>query len=154
MTDDPTRNQSTPNPDDEFSFQDEPSSGGRDWMSQLQSMIDDVATQAAPVLRQVGAKAAELAAVAGEKAGPFAHRAADATEAAGVRIAERGREVAEQLRRGERTDAESGTTTSTSTATSTPTDATSGMEPGPGATSDPDNAGAGSRPDAADAAGE
>ena len=42
----------------------------RDALSQLQKMIDDIATQAAPVARQIGAKAAELAAVAAEKAGP------------------------------------------------------------------------------------
>ena len=35
-------------------------------------MIDNVATQAAPVARQIGAKAAELAAAAADRAGPFA----------------------------------------------------------------------------------
>lgn len=71
----------------------------REWLAQLQSMIEGLTTQAAPVIRQIGAKAAELAAVAGEKAGPIAHRAAEATEHAGARIAERGREVAADLRR-------------------------------------------------------
>jgi hypothetical protein len=61
-------------------------------------MIDEVATQAAPVLRQIAAKAAELAATAGDKAGPIAHKAADATEAAGQKLAERGRGVAADLR--------------------------------------------------------
>jgi len=72
---------------------------GREWVGQLQSMIDNLATQAAPVMRQIGAKAAELAATAAEKAGPIAHRAAEATEAAGARLAERGRGVAADLRR-------------------------------------------------------
>ncbi len=72
---------------------------GREWLAQLQSMIDNVATHAAPVVRQVAAKAAELAAVAGEKAGPIAHKAAEVTEKAGVKVAERGREVAAELRR-------------------------------------------------------
>lgn len=76
---------------------------GREWVSQLQSMIDNVATQATPVLREIGAKAAELAAAAGEKAGPFAHRAAEVTEAAGAKLAERGRAVADELRRDEGT---------------------------------------------------
>ncbi|MDQ6794898.1 MAG: hypothetical protein M3067_08810 [Chloroflexota bacterium] len=71
----------------------------REWLSQLQSMIDNITTSAAPVVREIGAKAAELAALAGEKAGPFAHRAADATAQAGVKVAERGREVAAELRR-------------------------------------------------------
>jgi hypothetical protein len=71
----------------------------REWLAQLQSMIDNVATQARPVLREVAAKAAELAAVAGEKAGPIAHKAAEVTAQAGTKVAERGREVAAELRR-------------------------------------------------------
>lgn len=67
-------------------------------LGQLQSMIDTVATQAAPVVRQIGAKAAELAAVAADRAGPLAHRAADATEHAGERLAERSRTWAADLR--------------------------------------------------------
>lgn len=74
-------------------------SSGREWLGQLQSMIDDLATQAAPVVRQIGSKAAELAALAGEKAGPLAHRAADATETVGIKIAERSRQLAEDLKR-------------------------------------------------------
>lgn len=76
-----------------------PRTSGRVWLDQLQSMIDDLATQAAPVVRQIGVKAAELAVLAGEKAGPIAHRAADATETAGIRLAERSRSFAEDLRR-------------------------------------------------------
>lgn len=72
---------------------------GKEWVAQLQSMIDNLATNAAPVVREIGAKAAELAALAGEKAGPFAQRAADATAHAGSKVAERGRVVAAELRR-------------------------------------------------------
>ena len=43
-------------------------------VAQLQSMIDSIATQAAPVVRQVGIKAAELAAAAADRAGPIAHK--------------------------------------------------------------------------------
>jgi hypothetical protein len=68
-------------------------------IAQLQSMIDSIATQAAPVVRQVGAKAAELAAAAADRAGPMAHRAADATADASVKIAERSRGLAADLRR-------------------------------------------------------
>jgi hypothetical protein len=71
----------------------------REWLAQLQSMIDNAATQARPVLREVAAKAAELAAVAGEKAGPIAHKAAEVTAQAGSKVAERSREVAADLRR-------------------------------------------------------
>ncbi len=75
------------------------SATAREWMTQLQGMIDNLATNAAPVIREIGAKAAELAAAAGEKAGPFAQRAAEATAQAGSKVAERGREVAAELRR-------------------------------------------------------
>ncbi len=73
---------------------------GREMLVQLQQMIDTLATQAAPVMREVAAKAAELAAVAGEKAGPIAHRAAGVTENVGQRVAARSKEVAADLRRG------------------------------------------------------
>jgi hypothetical protein len=68
-------------------------------ISQLQQMIDSIATQAAPVVRQVGIKAAELAAAAADRAGPIAHKAADATADASVKIAERSRVLAADLRR-------------------------------------------------------
>jgi hypothetical protein len=70
----------------------------REWLSQLEAMIQDIATQAAPVARQVGAKAAELAAAAAVKAGPLAHKAADATTDYGQRFAERAQSVAAELR--------------------------------------------------------
>jgi hypothetical protein len=68
-------------------------------VAQLQSMIDSIATQAAPVVRQVGIKAAELAAAAADRAGPIAHKAADATASASVKVAERSRVIAADLRR-------------------------------------------------------
>ena len=54
---------------------------GREWLAQLQTMIENAATQAAPVMREVAAKAAELTAEAGHK------------------IAERSRDLATELRR-------------------------------------------------------
>ena len=97
-----------PRADETFTFDAEPGSDAadpsptattREWMNQLQSMIDNVATHAAPAVRDIAAKAAELAALAGEKAGPIARRAADATAEAGTKLAERGRVVAADLRR-------------------------------------------------------
>jgi hypothetical protein len=76
----------------------QPTSKAREWLAQLEAMIQDVATQAAPVARQVGAKAAELAAVAAVKAGPVAHRAADLTTDYGQRFAEKAQSVAADLR--------------------------------------------------------
>jgi len=76
----------------------EESTKAREWLTQLESMIQDIATQAAPVARQVGAKAAELAAIAAVKAGPFAQKAADVTQDVGQRFAERAQSVAAELR--------------------------------------------------------
>jgi len=72
---------------------------GREMLVQLQQMIDTLATQAGPVMREVAAKAADLAAVAGEKAGPLAHKAAGMTESVGQRVAARSKEMAADLRR-------------------------------------------------------
>lgn len=70
----------------------------REWLAQLQQMIDNIASHAAPVAREVAAKAAELAAAAGEKAGPFAKRAAEVTGDVGVKVADRSRRFADDLR--------------------------------------------------------
>ena len=71
----------------------------REWLAQLQSMIENLATQAAPVVREVGAKAAELAAIAGDKAGPVAAKAAEFTGQAGQKLAAKSRDFATELRR-------------------------------------------------------
>ncbi|MEX2010768.1 MAG: hypothetical protein WEF51_00875 [Chloroflexota bacterium] len=94
----------------------------KEWLVQLQAMIDNLATHAAPVAREIGAKAAELAALAGEKAGPIAHKAAEVTAAAGGKVAERGREVAADLRRdpGTTTNGQGTGTAKSGTAIATP----------------------------------
>lgn len=71
----------------------------REWIAQLQAMIENLATQAGPVVKEVGAKAAELAAIAGDKAGPVAARAAEFTGQAGQKLAEKSRDLAAELRR-------------------------------------------------------
>ncbi len=73
-------------------------SRAREWLAQLEAMIQDVAREAATVARVVGAKAAELAAVAAVKAGPLAHKAADATTEYGQRFAEKAQAVAADWR--------------------------------------------------------
>lgn len=82
------------------------SARSREWLGQLEAMIQEIATQAAPVARQVGAKAAELAAVAAVKAGPLAQKAAEVTTDYGQRFAERAQSVAAELRREGAEDAE------------------------------------------------
>jgi hypothetical protein len=72
---------------------------GEHWLGQLQEMIDQAGRQAGPVLRDVAAKAAELAAVAAENAGPVAHKAASVTEHVGDRLAARSKDLAADLHR-------------------------------------------------------
>jgi hypothetical protein len=99
---------------DDFAWTEpEPTSGdagakAREWVSQLQAMIENLATQAAPVAKEIGAKAAELAALAGDKAGPVARKAAEVTGEAGQKLAVKSREFATELRR-DVTSAKSGT---------------------------------------------
>jgi hypothetical protein len=87
--------------DDSFAWSEpeQQNAKGREWVAQLQTMIENLATQAGPVLKEVGAKAAELAALAGEKAGPVAQKAAELTGQAGQKVAEKGRDLAAELRR-------------------------------------------------------
>ena len=91
---------STPPGDDPFATEGDStaSAKGSEWLSQLQTMINDITTQAAPVARQVAAKAAELTAVAAVKAGPIAQRAAEVTTDAGQKLAERAQSLAAELR--------------------------------------------------------
>jgi hypothetical protein len=72
---------------------------GERWLGQLQVMIEEAGKTAGPVLRDVAAKAAELAAVAAENAGPVAHRAANVTEHVGDRLASRSKDLAADLRK-------------------------------------------------------
>jgi hypothetical protein len=101
---DDTSETKSPAADETFAWSAEPESStnpsgqGRDWVGQLQSMIDQLTTQAAPVIREIGAKAAELAAIAGDKAGPVAQKAAEVTGQAGQKLAEKSRDFAAELR--------------------------------------------------------
>jgi hypothetical protein len=72
---------------------------GERWLGQLQVMIEEAGKSAGPVLRDVAAKAAELAAVAAENAGPVAHKAANVTEHVGDRLAVRSKDLAADLRK-------------------------------------------------------
>lgn len=100
----------------------------REWLSQLQAMIENLATQAAPVVREVGIKAAELAAKAGEKAGPVAQRAADFTGHAGHKLAEKASDFATELRR-DAAAAKAASTPAADTETDAPAEAVTADEP-------------------------
>jgi hypothetical protein len=109
MTDQNPNDSSPPN-GDPFAAEGDGTSNakGSEWLSQLQTMINDITTQAAPVARQVAAKAAELTAVAAVKAGPLAQRAAEVTTDAGQKLAERAQSLAAKLRAADSGDAAAG----------------------------------------------
>ncbi|MDP9483462.1 MAG: hypothetical protein M3P84_09590 [Chloroflexota bacterium] len=96
----------------------------RDWIAQLQTMIDGVATAAAPHVREIAAKAAELAAKAGDAAGPVAKKAAGVTSDVGQKVAAKSRDFAADMRR------------MTETETDAPANG-NGQESGPEATAEP-----------------
>lgn len=73
--------------------------GRSEFVHQLQEMIDDLATQAGPVLKEVAEKAAELAQKAAEAATPYAARAADVAAEVSLKLSEKSREVAADLHR-------------------------------------------------------
>jgi len=98
MTDDTNRPPDAETPTGEDAGTEPQSAQSREWLGQLQHMIDRITAEAAPVARDVAAKAAELAAVAGEKAGPFAKRAAEVTEDVGTKMAVRSRRFADDMR--------------------------------------------------------
>jgi hypothetical protein len=70
-------------------------------LNQLQGMIDQVATNSGPALRQVAAKAAELAAAAAKRAGPIAISIAAKTEQVSQAVAGRAERLATDLRAGD-----------------------------------------------------
>ncbi|MFN8621011.1 MAG: hypothetical protein U0869_09740 [Chloroflexota bacterium] len=67
-------------------------------LNQLQGMIGKVAHASEPALREVAAKAAELAAVAADRAGPIAHQLADKTDEVSQVVAEKAGAFATSLR--------------------------------------------------------
>jgi hypothetical protein len=71
----------------------------REWITQLENMIQNVAKEAAPVVKEIGAKAAELAAAAAERAGPVAQKAAAWVDEKSPVLAEKSRHWAAELRR-------------------------------------------------------
>lgn len=66
--------------------------------TQLQAMIDEVVRVSSPALREIAVKAAELAAVAGEHAGPVARTIAARTDEVGHAVARHASAFAESHR--------------------------------------------------------
>lgn len=64
----------------------------------VREAVDDLAERAGPTVRELSAKAAELTAIAADKAAPFAKRAGEVTADASGKLATKSREWASELR--------------------------------------------------------
>jgi hypothetical protein len=67
-------------------------------LRQLDAIIENMTNFATPVLREIAARAAELAATAGQAAGPMAQKAAERTDEVGDLVASKSRAFASDLR--------------------------------------------------------
>ena len=63
-------------------------------LESVREVVDDLAERAAPTVRELSARAAELTAIAADKAAPFAKRAGEVTADASGKLASRSREWA------------------------------------------------------------
>ena len=67
-------------------------------LDSVREVVDDLAERAAPTVRELSARAAELTAIAADKAAPFAKRAGEVTADASGKLAAKSREWASELR--------------------------------------------------------
>jgi hypothetical protein len=67
-------------------------------LDSVRDVVDELAERAAPTVRELSARAAELTAIAADKAAPFAKRAGEATADASGKLAEKSRVWASELR--------------------------------------------------------
>lgn len=70
-------------------------------LDSVRDVVDDLAERAGPTVRQLSLKAAELTAIAADKAAPLAKRAGEVTADASGRLASKSREWASELRASE-----------------------------------------------------
>jgi hypothetical protein len=105
----------------------------------VRDAVDELAERAAPTVREFSARAAELTAIAADKAAPFAKRAGEVTADASGKLASRSREWASELRGSVATaEREAGTSSDASTGGTGPApvdpatnDDSSPQQPGP-----------------------
>ena len=67
-------------------------------LDSVRDVVDELAERAAPTVRELSARAAELTAIAADKAAPFAKRAGEVTADASGKLAEKSRGWASELR--------------------------------------------------------
>lgn len=79
-------------------------------LDSVRDVVDDLAERAAPTVRELSARAAELTAIAADKAAPFAKRAGEVTADASGKLATKSREWASELRSSAATDNRDGGT--------------------------------------------
>jgi hypothetical protein len=67
-------------------------------LDSVRDVVDDLAERAGPTVRELSARAAELTAIAADKAAPLAKRAGEVTADASGKLASKSREWASELR--------------------------------------------------------
>ena len=67
-------------------------------LESVREVVDDLAERAGPTVREISARAAELTAIAADRAAPFAKRAGEVTADASGKLASKTREWASELR--------------------------------------------------------
>jgi hypothetical protein len=97
-----------PKADETFTWTTEPSPGdgatgtgaatATSILESVRDAVDDLAERAGPTVRELSARAAELTAIAADKAAPFAKRAGEVTADASGKLASKSREWASELR--------------------------------------------------------
>ena len=97
---------SGPTADETFTWADDTARGGpkgggtaaADILESVRVAMDDLAERAGPTVRELSARAAELTAVAADRAAPLARRAGEVTAEVSGKLAARSREWASELR--------------------------------------------------------
>jgi hypothetical protein len=97
-----------PKADETFAWTDEPAPSGSSGpaagttpasiLDSVRDAVDDLAERAGPTVRELSARAAELTAIAADKAAPLAKRAGEVTADASGKLASKSREWASGLR--------------------------------------------------------
>jgi hypothetical protein len=98
----PAEEPAAPAADETFAWTQEPvadpGASATTVLESIREAVDDLAERAAPVVRDLSARAADLAAAAATKAAPLVKKAGEATAEASVKLAERSRTFAAGLR--------------------------------------------------------
>jgi hypothetical protein len=109
-------------------------------LGSLREAVDDIAERAAPTVRELSARAAELTAAAAVKAAPLVKRAGEVTADASTKLAEKSRGWAADLRSSVGSDATADQPTASEAAAASepdPSDLAAGDAPLPSDTGDP-----------------